>query len=98
MMIQCAKEEYRIVSADGQEGDFADYGEPAVLKVGNDIYYACCDLDKDDEVTDAQVYRVDSISEVETSTEDVDVEDDEDEDLDEDEEEDEDEDESVTVS
>jgi hypothetical protein len=77
--VQCEEEEFRIVSSDGQESEFAPYGDVASLKVGADIYYACVDVDKDGELEadTVQVYRVDSVSPVPTESEDVEVEDDE---------------------
>jgi hypothetical protein len=96
MKIQTGTEEYRIVSADGQESEFVPYGEPAILKVGADYYYACCDLDSEGELINDQIFRVDSVTAVKSEVEDVEVEDDEPED--EDEEEDEDEDAPVEIA
>jgi len=78
--VQCEEDEYRIVTADGQESDFVPYGDVAALNVGPDIYYACVDVDSAGELVPntIQVFRVDSVSPVDTEHEDVEVEDDED--------------------
>jgi hypothetical protein len=80
--IQCEEEQYRIVTADGQESEFANYGEVAAINVGKDVYYAICDIDKEGDLVAgcSQVYRVASVSAVTTTVEDVELEDDEDED------------------
>ena len=83
MVVQMGDEEYRIVSADGQEGPLVPYGECATLKMGADYYYA--DVD-DPNAQDVQIYRVDSVSEVKTEVVEAEFEDEEDEE-DEDEEE-----------
>jgi hypothetical protein len=90
MRIEMDETEYRIVGDDGEEGPETEYGEVAVLRVGEAVYYAV--IEDPNEGTPV-VYRVDAVSEVPTTVEDVVFEgaddavagDDEDEDEDEDE-------------
>jgi hypothetical protein len=80
--IQCEEEDFRIVSADGQESEFANYGDVAAMLVGADIYYASVQVDAAGELvaSTAQVFRVASVDPIETECEDVEVEDEDDED------------------
>jgi hypothetical protein len=82
--IQADEEKYRIVTADGQESETVVYGEPTIIKVGEDYYYACCDVDKDGELSDGEVFRIDSVTPVTTEVVDVEFEDDEEEEEEED--------------
>jgi len=61
--------DYRIVGPDGEESPIVPYGETAVLRIGEAIYY-CTMEDADDD--DAPVYRVDKVTKMPCEIEEVD--------------------------
>ena len=38
--IEKGDESYRLVGPDGEVGDLTEYGEPATLEIGDDVYFA----------------------------------------------------------
>ena len=47
--LQKGEEFYRLVAPSGEEGELVEYGEPATVLVGGDLYLAYCDIDDEDD-------------------------------------------------
>ena len=50
--LQKGEEFYRLVAPSGEEGELVEYGEPATVLVGGDLYLAYCDIDDEDAEAD----------------------------------------------
>ena len=70
--IQLDEEAYQIVAPDGTESDPTQYGEPATLEYGGELYAAVVP-DQDDEYEDLGL-RVFCLRPVETEVEEVELE------------------------
>lgn len=64
--IESGEEAYRLVGPDGDEGDLVEYGLPAVLHLGGDMYAAYIeDPEAEDEEMGQHVYKLQPIEETE---------------------------------
>jgi hypothetical protein len=69
--VQMDEGDYRLVGPGDEEGPLVEYGQPAALVIGSAVYYT---LVEDPDSTSAAVYRVDTVTPVDSEVQDVEFE------------------------